>query len=99
MFLTCSNSGSNDGESLASLNVNRSSYSNSSVPVVCWHGVNDDAKSCDMIFRTLPEDVYTLSIQIGDSLEADKYNSVFMEMMEQVKNVQCQKVVDERLIL
>ena len=38
-----------------------------------------------MIFRTLPEDVYTLSIQIGESLEADKYNSVFMEMMEQVK--------------
>ena len=37
-----------------------------------------------MIFRTLSEDVYTLSIQIGESLEVDKYNSVFMEMMEQV---------------
>ena len=84
LFVSCSSQ--INSESLASsVNINRSSGHNySSIPVVCWHGVNDDAKSCDMIFRTLSEDVYTLSIQIGESLEVDKYNSVFMEMMEQV---------------
>ena len=53
------------------------------LPVVCWHGINDDARSCDMIFATL-NNTQTLSIQIGDTLEADKYNSVFMAMIDQV---------------
>ena len=52
--------------------------------MVCWHGVNDDSQSCDQVFLTLPNDTYTLSVQIGDSLEEDKYNSVFMDMISQV---------------
>jgi len=94
LFVSCSSP--RNSESLASsVNINRSSGHNySSIPVVCWHGVNDDAKSCDMIFRTLSEDVYTLSIQIGESLEVDKYNSVFMEMMEQVDQG-CQTIVSD----
>ena len=46
--------------------------------------VNDNAASCDQVFATLPNETYTLAIQLGDTLEADKYNSVFMGMMEQV---------------
>ena len=57
---------------------------NDSLPVVCWHGVNDDARSCDMIFAALNSSTETLSIQVGDSLEADKYNSIFMGMLDQV---------------
>ena len=76
LFLTCTRLESS----------NASDYTNSSsLPLVCWHGVNDDAQSCDQVFQTLPNDTYTLSIQIGDSLEADKYNSVFLGMMEQVE--------------
>ena len=54
-------------------------------PVVCWHGVNDDADSCSGLLSTLPSDVYTVSVQLGQSLEQDKYNSVFLGMMDQVK--------------
>ena len=46
--------------------------------------VNDNAASCDQVFATLPNETYSLAIQLGDTLEADKYNSVFMGMMEQV---------------
>ena len=54
-------------------------------PVVCWHGFNDDSDSCAGILSTIPGDVYTLSIRLGESLEEDKYNSVFRGMMEQVR--------------
>ena len=54
-------------------------------PVVCWHGFNDDSDSCAGLLSTLPEDVYTVSIRLGDSLEADRYDSVFSGMMEQVR--------------
>ena len=54
------------------------------LPVVCWHGINDNARSCDMIFAALNSSTETLSIQVGDSLEADKYNSIFMGMIDQV---------------
>ena len=54
-------------------------------PVVCWHGVNDDADSCSGLLSTLPSDVYTVSVQLGQSLEQDKYSSVFLGMMDQVK--------------
>ena len=58
--------------------------SDNSLPVVCWHGINDNARSCDMIFAALNSSTETLSIQVGDSLEADKYNSIFMGMLDQV---------------
>ena len=54
--------------------------------VVCWHGFNDDSESCNGILSTIPGDVYTLSIRLGESLEEDKYNSVFRGMMEQVRD-------------
>ena len=54
-------------------------------PVVCWHGFNDDSDSCAGILSTLPADVYTLSIRLGETLEEDKYNSVFQGIMEQVR--------------
>ena len=62
-----------------------SQRSSARTPVVCWHGVNDDADSCAGLLSTLPTDVYTVSIRLGQSLEQDKYNSVFLGMMEQVK--------------
>ena len=37
-----------------------------------------------MIFAALNSSTETLSIQVGDSLEADKYNSIFMGMLDQV---------------
>ena len=77
LFLTCTRVEKSNARDFAN---------SSSLPLVCWHGVNDDATSCDQVFQTLSNDTYTLSIQIGDSLEADKYNSVFMGMMEQVNN-------------
>ena len=55
-------------------------------PVVCWHGFNDDSESCQGILSTIPGDVYTLSIRLGESLEEDKYKSVFRGMMEQVRD-------------
>ena len=63
-------------------------------PVVCWHGFNDDSDSCAGLLSTLPEDVYTLSIRLGDTLEADKYNSVFRGMMEQV-DLGCEIVTED----
>ena len=59
-------------------------FSKVKIPVVCWHGINDNSESCKTVFSTLPNGTYTLSIQIGDTLEADQYNSVFMDMMDQV---------------
>ena len=81
LLVTCSTS-----ESDIHNNVNITRADNDSLPVVCWHGVNDNSDSCNMVFNTLPDDIITVSIQIGDSLESDKYNSVFMGMMEQVFN-------------
>ena len=37
-----------------------------------------------MIFAALNSSTETLSIQVGDSLEADKYNSIFLGMLDQV---------------
>ena len=54
--------------------------------------VNDNAASCDQVFASLPNETYTLAIQLGDTLEADKYNSVFMGMMEQVAVAICYKI-------
>ena len=77
LFLTCTSTNKSD----------ETIFNNSTLPVVCWHGVNDDSQSCDQVFQTLPNDTYTLSVQIGDSLEEDKYNSVFMDMISQVTSL------------
>merc|ERR1711936_241153 len=37
------------------------------------------------LLSTLPTDVYTVFIKLGQSLEQGKYNSVFLGMMEQVR--------------
>ena len=66
-------------------------------PVVCWHGVNDDAESCSGLLSTLPSDVYTVSIQLGLTLEQDKYNSVFLGMMDQVA-AGCEVVAGDPLL-
>merc|ERR1712154_27269 len=59
----------------------------SSLPVVCWHGVNDNAQSCNGPFNTIKQtipDVYTLAIMIGDNLEQDELNSVLMKANTQI---------------
>ena len=76
-------------EEAAVNNQNVTSDNRDGLPVVCWHGVNDDARSCDMIFSTLNSSRETLSIQVGDTLEADKYNSIFMGMLDQVTREKC----------
>jgi len=58
-----------------------------SLPVVCWHGVNDNAQSCNGPFNTIRQtipDVYTLAIMIGDNLEQDEFNSVLMKANTQI---------------
>merc|ERR1711953_950513 len=58
-----------------------------SLPVVCWHGVNDNAQSCNGPFNTIKQtipDVYTLAIMIGDNLEEDLTTSVLMEADTQI---------------
>jgi len=58
-----------------------------SLPVVCWHGVNDNAQSCNGPFNTIKQtipDVYTLAIMIGDNLEEDLTNSVLMKADTQI---------------
>jgi len=59
----------------------------SSLPVVCWHGVNDNAQSCNGPFNTIKQtipDVYTLAIMIGDNLDQDTANSVLMRADTQI---------------
>ena len=81
LLVTCS---SDNTEDVSDNIVNITRGDNDSWPVVCWHGVNDNSDSCNTVFNTLPDDIITVSVQIGDTLESDKYNSVFMNMMEQV---------------
>eukprot|EP00091_Calanus_sinicus_P009782 TRINITY_DN22741_c0_g1_i1.p1 TRINITY_DN22741_c0_g1~~TRINITY_DN22741_c0_g1_i1.p1 ORF type:complete len:279 (-),score=68.94 TRINITY_DN22741_c0_g1_i1:161-997(-) len=62
----------------------------SSTPVICWHGVNDNANSCSTPLRVVKEsipDVYTLKVMIGDDLEMDTANSVLMRASDQVSYV------------
>jgi len=59
-------------------------------PVVCWHGVNDNANSCTTPLNVVKEaapDTYTLSVMIGDDLEMDTANSVLMKANDQVSYV------------
>merc|ERR1712215_329056 len=61
-----------------------------STPVLCWHGVNDNANSCTTPLNVVKEaapDTYTLSVMIGDDLEMDTANSVLMRANDQVSYV------------
>ena len=83
LLMSCSPASLQDG-SPVTLSNEEAVTTSDSLPVVCWHGINDDARSCNMIFTALNSSIETLSIQVGDSLEADKYNSIFMGMLNQV---------------
>lgn len=57
------------------------------VPIVTWHGVNDNANSCngmiDEIKKTIP-DVHVLNVMIGEDMTEDEYNSILMHSNDQV---------------
>ena len=61
-----------------------------SLPVVCWHGVNDNADSCNGplgAVAAVQPDIHTVRVMIGDSLQADTANSVLMRANDQVMNL------------
>jgi len=62
----------------------------STLPLVTWHGFNDDADSCtgliDTVVGVVPG-LYVRNVMVGDTMEEDKFNSVFMQMNEQVSYV------------
>ena len=73
------------------------SSTSASLPVVCWHGVNDNANSCNAPIREAREeipDLYAvkvgpagatgLQVMIGEDLAMDEANSVLMRANDQV---------------
>jgi len=61
-----------------------------SLPVVCWHGVNDNAASCNGPISHIQEsipDLYSVSVMIGDNLDMDTANSVLMKADDQISYV------------
>merc|ERR1712241_2689 len=61
-----------------------------STPVLCWHGVNDNANSCSTPLSVVQDsipDVYTVSVMIGEDLEMDTANSILMKATDQVSYV------------
>lgn len=68
-----------------------------STPVVCWHGVNDNARSCSSPLSVVKEsipDAYTLAVMIGDDLEMDTANSILMKSNDQVSYV-CEMIAND----
>ena len=99
LFLSCSSSSiKTNSHTVNDENFLKSENFSAHPPVVCWHGINDNSESCKTVFSTLPNGTYTLSIQIGVTLEADQYNSVFMDMMDQVYLFKCCSSVSSQRI-
>ena len=99
LFLSCSSSSiKTNSHTVNDENFLKSENFSAHPPVVCWHGINDNSESCKTVFSTLPNGTYTLSIQIGVTLEADQYNSVFMDMMDQVHLFICLSSVSSQEI-
>lgn len=64
--------------------------SDGSLPLVCWHGIEYDSRNCDIPVRVAKEaipDLYAVKVQIGESYELDKANSVLMRTSDQVSYV------------
>eukprot|EP01132_Coremiostelium_polycephalum_P008250 gene8250-10138_t len=68
-----------------------------SIPTVIWHGMGDTCcfpfsmgKIKKLIEENIPG-IYVKSIEIGDSIEADEYNSFFKPVNEQIDMV-CQQL-------
>jgi len=66
-------------------------------PTVLWHGMGDTCcypfsmgKLKNLIEETLPG-IYVYSIEVGDSIEADAFNSYFMNVNEQIDYI-CAKL-------
>merc|ERR1711892_794835 len=64
--------------------------SSTPTPVICWHGVNDNANSCSTPLRVVADnipDTYTLSVMIGEDLAMDTANSILMTASDQISYV------------
>lgn len=62
----------------------------SSLPVVTWHGINNNAAGNEDVVRALKEaipDLYVVNVMIGADNDADKLNSVMMTANNQVEYV------------
>ena len=58
-----------------------------SLPLVLWHGVNDNAASLEPIVQRLQAaipGVYIHNLMIGSDNDMDKFNSVFMDPHKQL---------------
>jgi len=76
------------------------SSTSASLPVVCWHGVNDNANSCNAPIREAREeipDLYAVKVMIGEDLAMDEANSVLMRANDQVARVCEALAADPRL--
>merc|ERR1711909_223440 len=62
----------------------RATNTSTPVPIVTWHGVNDNANSCNgminEIKKTLP-DVHVLNVKIGEDTTEDEYNSILIHAL------------------
>jgi len=66
------------------------SFALASLPILCWHGVNDNANSCNSPISVAREeipDLYAVKVQIGDDLAMDEANSILMRANDQVSYV------------
>merc|ERR1712223_1393306 len=71
-----------------------------SLPILCWHGVNDNANSCNGPINAAREeipDVYAVKVQIGEDLAMDEANSILMRANDQVAYV-CDVIANDPLL-
>ncbi|KAJ8334766.1 hypothetical protein SKAU_G00404050 [Synaphobranchus kaupii] len=74
--------------------------SNTTTPLVMWHGMGDSSVGLNGIKKMVEEDVpgiYVLSLKIGDTVIQDKENSYFMDVNAQVALVCNQLSQDPKL--
>merc|ERR1712223_209975 len=70
------------------------------LPILCWHGVNDNANSCNGPINAAREeipDVYAVKVQIGEDLAMDEANSILMRANDQVAYV-CDVIANDPLL-
>jgi len=71
-----------------------------SLPVVTWHGINNNAAGNEDVVRALQDvipDLYVYNVMIGGSNDMDKLNSILMTAINQIDYVCRQIQADPRL--
>merc|ERR1711990_1400559 len=89
-----------DAVNLLFLFLARLTFALGSLPILCWHGVNDNANSCNSPISVAREeipDLYAVKVQIGDDLAMDEANSILMRANDQVSFV-CDLIANDPLL-